>query len=113
MYTMSMKKQAKWLPIILTIAAIVGSGYILFARTRSNSANINQELYQQGVPGFEEDPPTAPTAEQQQAIDDGLAELKNSSPEVCGEALTPAIHLETGARYTYSSTCIPKGWAAQ
>lgn len=114
MYTMCMKKQAKWLPIILTIVVIVGCGYILFAKTRSSSSNINQELYQQGVPGFE-DPAMQNelTAEQQKAIDDGLEELNSSGPRGCGAALTPSVHKETGAKYTFNSTCIPTGWEAE
>lgn len=32
---------------------------------------------------------------------------------VCGQALTPAVHKETGARYTFNTTCLAPGWEAE
>jgi uncharacterized protein YxeA len=29
---------------------------------------------------------------------------------VCGMAMTPATHTATGAKYTFSSTCLAPGW---
>lgn len=85
-----MDKKLKWLAVIAVIAVIVASGYALFGRTKSASPQT-----------------------QQQAINDGLEYLEENNTQGCGDALTPAIHTKTGAKHTFSSTCIPPGWEAE
>lgn len=29
---------------------------------------------------------------------------------ICTQALTPAVHIETGAKYTFNTGCLPPGW---
>lgn len=42
-----------------------------------------------------------------------LEEARNYTPPadtMCTMAMTPAVHTQTGARYTFPSGCIPDGW---
>lgn len=82
-----MTKKLQWLGIFFTLAVVVGSGYNLFDKTQASSP-----------------------MSQQQAIDEGLQYLRDEGPQVCGDALTPAVHQTTGAEHTFNSTCIPAGW---
>jgi hypothetical protein len=42
---------------------------------------------------------------------DAIRQAEAYQPDgVCGMAMTPATHTATGAKYTFSSTCIAPGW---
>lgn len=85
-----MDKKLKWLAVVVALAIIVASGYVLFGRTKSASPQA-----------------------QQQAINEGLDYLKEQGPEMCATVMTPAMHIETGARYTFNDSCLPPGWEAE
>lgn len=39
-------------------------------------------------------------------------EFEKNNPGTCLTVLTPATHNETGAKFTFSSSCIPDGWVS-
>lgn len=82
------------------IGSIVGLG--LLSRQESDTGNTNTNARQENAQS---------QAAQQQAIQ----AAENYSPPadtMCTMALTPAIHDETGAEYTFPSGCIAPGWTA-
>lgn len=43
-----------------------------------------------------------------------LEQARNFQPKgPCTTVMTPAVHVETGARYTFTSGCLPEGWVAE
>ncbi len=85
-----MGKKLKWLAVIVAIAVVVTSGYALFGRTKSASPQA-----------------------QQQTINEGLDYLREQGSQTCATVVTPAIHTETGAKYTFSDSCLPPGWEVE
>lgn len=53
-----------------------------------------------------------PTAAQQKAIDDAVAWRENRVLG-CLTVITPAVHPNTGARHTFSDSCIAPGWVSE
>lgn len=50
---------------------------------------------------------------QTQAIQEAQQWLQGEgSSRPCAQVVTPAVHTETGATYTFNSGCIPPGWEA-
>ena len=46
--------------------------------------------------------------------EEALEQARNYRPKTnCTTVMTPAIHIETGARYTFPSGCLPNGWVAE
>ncbi len=46
--------------------------------------------------------------------EDAIRQAKEYKPEgVCTQALVPAIHVTTGAKYTFNSGCLAPGWVAE
>ena len=45
-----------------------------------------------------------------QTEEEALRQAAEYQPEACAMVVTPAVHEATGAKYTFSSGCIPQGW---
>ncbi len=46
--------------------------------------------------------------------EEALEQARNFRPKgPCTTVMTPAVHLETGARYEFTSGCLPEGWVAE
>jgi hypothetical protein len=45
-----------------------------------------------------------------EAREKAIIEARKFKPGNCTTVLTPALHTKTGARYRFSSGCIPDGW---
>ncbi len=46
-----------------------------------------------------------------QTKDEAIRQAQEYRPnEVCTQALVPAVHKATGAKYTFSSGCLAPGW---
>lgn len=56
--------------------------------------------------------PSHPTAAQQNAIEDAR-EWRENRILGCLTVVTPAVHPETGARYTFSDSCMAPGWVSE
>lgn len=50
------------------------------------------------------------TDSQEQAVKDALIWREAQVNIACGQAITPALHTDSGARYTFNDTCLPPGW---
>ncbi len=78
-------KRTKIIWAILTLMSLVGAGILFAKQSVSNKKPTTQEQ--------------------------ALQQAREYKPKgVCGAAVTPAIHTSTGARYDFSSTCLPEGW---
>lgn len=56
--------------------------------------------------------PKRPTAAQQKAIDDAVSWRENQVLG-CLTVITPAVHPETGARHTFTDSCVAPGWVGE
>ncbi len=57
--------------------------------------------------------PTVPSTPSRTAQEQAIEEAKNYRPEGnCTQAEVPAVHEETGARYTFPTGCIAPGWSS-
>lgn len=92
MYTKRMIKEAKWLAIIFAFLVVVSAGAGLYALANGDK-----------------DGDKSPEA-QQRAISEALQKRNNPSDTSCATVLTDAVHPETGAKYTFSDSCLPPGW---
>lgn len=79
----------KWLAIGFAIATVVYSGIALIAKITTSSADAKTNAIKEAM-SYE--PPSGSS---------------------CTDALVPAIHVETKARYTFPSGCLAPGWEAQ
>lgn len=84
---MNMKKKVD--VILILIILVVIATIAIFLLTQSNNSD-----------------------DQDRAIEDALIWRQSQVGIVCGQAMTPAVHIDSGARYTFNDTCLPPGWEA-
>ena len=82
--------------LAVTTAIIVTASLVVFMRQEA------------GAPGNRQNDNTL-SQDQAEAIEQAKA---YRTDQACTDALTPATHSATGARYTFPSGCLAPGWVA-
>ncbi len=99
-----MKKSTAYIIAILTVLAV---GSIIFFVARNSNPQIEQ-------------PERSSSTSQETVLSDDTLEITQEEairqaeafePDgICAQVLTPAVHEETKARYTFPNSCMPGGW---
>jgi hypothetical protein len=103
----------KKIVLVIGILAVVAFGAGLYSINRNDSRNKNESVNSSDNP-----PPQQIKVEDKndststrQTREEAIGQAKEYQPEEdCIAALTPAVHKDTGAKYTFPSGCIAPGW---
>ena len=85
--------------IFVAILILASAGYLLWTETNTDSEPTETTNSQ-------------PAMTQEEAI----RQAENYEPDtdvICTQALTDAVHPETGAEYTFPTGCLAPGWEAK
>ena len=84
--------------IIIGVFILIGSGFLLWQETQEDNGSAADETSEQT------------NAIEREAVLEEARTYEPNPDEVCSMVLTDALHVESGAEYTFPSSCMPDGW---
>lgn len=84
---------------LVLVVAIVVASYVM--TSKRNSTNL---------PAASSNSSNPPQTDKDRALQEAAAYRPDA---ICADVITPAVHNQTGAAFTFPSACVPPGWTPE